>query len=115
MTQLDPEQLDRPGAGGGRNLTSDVTDDRLAAVLAIQQEITLREPSLDEVLELVARRSLIITGASGAAIALHREGEMSCRARSGAIAPPLRRARLCRFRPFRRVLAQGPDATLRRR
>ncbi|HEV8525619.1 MAG TPA: TonB family protein [Terriglobales bacterium] len=89
MTQLDPEQLGRPGAGGGRNLTSDVTDDRLAAVLAIQQEITLREPSLDEVLELVARRSLTITGASGAAIALHREGEMTCRARSGDIAPPL--------------------------
>lgn len=89
MTQLDPEHLGKLGAGGGRDLTSDVNADRLAAVLAIQQEITLREPGLDEVLELVAQRSLTITGADGAAIALHREDEMSCRARSVAIAPPL--------------------------
>jgi len=62
---------------------------RLAAVLSIQQEITSREPDLEEVLSLVSNRALSILGATGSAIALQRNGSMVCRASGGATGPAL--------------------------
>lgn len=62
---------------------------RLAAVLAIQQEIRGREPDLEEVLSLVASRAVSILGATGSAIALARDGAMVCRASAGATGPGL--------------------------
>lgn len=46
-----------------------------------------QEFALDEVLQLVAARSLSITGADGIAIALAHEGAIVCRASAGEIAP----------------------------
>jgi len=62
---------------------------RLAAVLSIQQEITSREPDLEEVLSLVSNRAISIFGATGSAIALQRDGTMVCRASGGATGPAL--------------------------
>ena len=44
---------------------------------------------LYEVLQLVAERALILTGADGVAIALVQEGEIICRAATGPIAPDI--------------------------
>src|SRR5581483_7444139 len=62
---------------------------RIAAVLSIQQEITSREPDLEEVLSLVSNRAISIFGATGSAIALQRDGTMVCRASGGATGPAL--------------------------
>jgi TonB family protein len=62
---------------------------RLAAVLAVQQEITSREPDLEEVLRLVTARAVSILGATGAAIALEHDRVMVCRATAGATGPGL--------------------------
>jgi TonB family protein len=62
---------------------------RLAAVLSIQQEITSREPDLEEVLSLVSNRAISLLGATGSAIALQRNGVMVCRASGGATGPAL--------------------------
>ncbi|MBV9610670.1 MAG: GAF domain-containing protein, partial [Acidobacteria bacterium] len=62
---------------------------RLSAVLSIQQEITSREPDLEEVLSLISNRAITILGATGSAIALQRDGSMVCRANGGATGPAL--------------------------
>ncbi len=62
---------------------------RLAAVLAVQQEISSRERELEEVLRLVTARAVSILGATGAAIALERDGVMVCRATAGGTSPDL--------------------------
>ena len=62
---------------------------RLSAVLSTQQEITSREPDLEEVLSLVSNRAISILGATGSAIALQRNGTMVCRASGGATGPAL--------------------------
>lgn len=47
------------------------------------------ELALEIVLNEVVEQTCLTTGATGAAIALERDGEMVCRASSGATAPPL--------------------------
>jgi TonB family protein len=53
------------------------------------QGIESSELALDLILHDIAERARLSTGASGAAIALEREGSMVCRAAAGATAPDL--------------------------
>ncbi len=61
---------------------------------SLQLETVLREireigDDVDAVFELITERALILTGASGAALALLTEDKIICRARAGEPAPPL--------------------------
>ncbi len=52
-------------------------------------EVPLTDHGLDPVIGIVAERARVLTGASGAAIALPKGEDMVCRARSGRTAPDL--------------------------
>jgi len=70
-TQSSREPLRFPGDDGGKSLTE------------------MAQRDLDAALQLLAERAQYITGASGAAIALHEGGNMICRASAGPSAPEL--------------------------
>lgn len=61
----------------------------LSGLVAVKREAESLGADLDAVLQLVARRSLNFTRATGAAIATTEGKDMMCRASSGADAPPL--------------------------
>jgi len=58
-------------------------------VEAVSREIHEIGDDVDAVLQLVTERALMLTGASGAGLALLTDGKMVCRARAGEPAPPL--------------------------
>jgi TonB family protein len=60
-----------------------------SAVLALKESIAAGGYRLDAMLTAIADAARRQTGASGAALAMWREGTMVCRARSGETAPPL--------------------------
>ncbi len=62
---------------------------RVPPLEAVRQEIRELGGSIDEVLHLIAERSLNLTGASGAALAFLTVDNMIWRARAGEPAPPL--------------------------
>jgi len=65
-------------------------DPDVATILASLKEIiALGDQRLDSILGAIAEAALRFTGASGAAIAMWKDGAMVCRARSGETAPPL--------------------------
>lgn len=51
--------------------------------------MTLREPELEPVMNIITEKAQSMTGATGAAIALRRGDEIVCRARAGRTAPDL--------------------------
>jgi hypothetical protein len=61
----------------------------LAAVAAIEREIYALGPDVDAALQVIADRALVLTRATGAAIALAGGENMICRASSGSDAPPV--------------------------
>lgn len=61
----------------------------LAALGAIEREVQSLGPDLDAALQLVARRALTLTRATGAALALTEGEVMICRASAGPDAPSL--------------------------
>jgi putative methionine-R-sulfoxide reductase with GAF domain len=61
----------------------------LSALGAVKKEVESLGPDLEAVLQLVTRRSLTFTRATGAAIAMTEAQDMVCRASAGADAPPL--------------------------
>ncbi|MGA8152683.1 MAG: GAF domain-containing protein [Terriglobales bacterium] len=61
----------------------------LSGLAAVKREVESLGTDLDAVLQLVARRSLTFTQASGAAIAMTEAQDMICRASAGSDAPPL--------------------------
>jgi hypothetical protein len=67
---------------------SDFTS-RLMALSAVDREVELLGSDLDAALDLIARRALSFSSASGAAIALSQGIEMICVASAGSQAPPL--------------------------
>lgn len=62
---------------------------RLMALSAVDREVEFLGADLDAALDLIARRALNFTSASGAAIALSQGIEMICVASAGSQAPPL--------------------------
>ena len=61
----------------------------LSGLAAVKREVESLGSDLDAVLQLVARRSLTFTRATGAAIATTEGQDMLCRASAGGDAPPL--------------------------
>ncbi len=58
-------------------------------VETVRREVNELGDDVEAVLQLITERSLSLTGASGAALALLTDGKMICRARAGEPAPPL--------------------------
>jgi hypothetical protein len=79
---LEPETFD------SEQTHSDFTS-RLMALSAVDREVELLGSDLDAALDLIARRAVSFTSASGAAIALSQGIEMICVASAGSQAPPL--------------------------
>jgi len=67
---------------------SDFTS-RLIGLAAVDREVYALGPNSEAALDLIAQRAQAFTSASGAAIALSRDGEMVCVARAGSHSPPL--------------------------
>ena len=63
--------------------------DEVAILNSLRELVDSGEKSLDSILATLADAALLITGASGVALAMWKDGEMVCRARSGDTAPPL--------------------------
>ena len=61
----------------------------LSAVEAVRREVRETGDGVDAVFDLIARRALSLTGASGAALAFLTDDTMICRSRAGQPAPPL--------------------------
>jgi len=61
----------------------------LSGLAAVNRQVESLGGDLDAVLQLVARRALTFTRATGAAIAMTEGQDMFCRASAGADAPPL--------------------------
>lgn len=61
----------------------------LAALAAVKREVESLSSDRDAALQLIARRAQVFTQASGVAIALSAESEMTCRAAAGADTPPI--------------------------
>jgi GAF domain len=57
--------------------------------LPVSIPLTLREPELEPVMNIITEKAQAMTGATGAAIALRRGDEIVCRARAGRTAPDL--------------------------
>jgi len=63
--------------------------DAAATVSSLKDAITAGYHGLDPILEAITDAARILTGASGTALAMWKDGAMVCRARSGETAPPL--------------------------
>jgi putative methionine-R-sulfoxide reductase with GAF domain len=63
--------------------------DESTALTCLRELVASGDHRLDTVLETLADSACQLTGATGAAIALWKDGAMICRARSGESAPPL--------------------------
>jgi len=63
--------------------------DTLSLLEAVRREILEIGGDFDAVLQLIAERALILTGACGTALAFLTDEQMVCRARAGEPAPPL--------------------------
>jgi TonB family protein len=63
--------------------------DETTAMASLKELIAAGDHRLDPMLAAIADAARQLTGASGAAIAMWKEGVMVCRARSGDTAPPL--------------------------
>jgi TonB family protein len=81
-----------PGSGerGSAPLEpSAANSDDNATLASLKELVAAGDHRLDPMLEMIADAARNLTGASGAAIAMWKDGAMMCRARSGDTAPPL--------------------------
>ncbi|MGB7643454.1 MAG: TonB family protein, partial [Terriglobales bacterium] len=63
--------------------------DKQQVLATLRELVAAGEHRLDPMLAAIADAALLLTGASGVAIAMWKDGAMVCRARSGDTAPPL--------------------------
>jgi periplasmic protein TonB len=63
--------------------------DKATILASLKEIVAARDQRLDSILGAIAEAARRWTGASGAAIAMWKDGAMVCRARSGETAPPL--------------------------
>ena len=63
--------------------------DAASAVSSLKAAITAGYHGLDPILEALTDAARVLTDASGAALAMWKDGAMVCRARSGELSPPL--------------------------
>jgi TonB family protein len=68
---------------------SAANSDDNATLSSLKELVASGDHRLDPMLEMIADAARKLTGASGAAIAMWKDGAMMCRARSGDTAPPL--------------------------
>jgi hypothetical protein len=82
--------VNRPGnsSGDGPRHTPHELDES-TALTCLRDLVASGDHRLDTVLETLADSACRLTGATGAAIAMWKDGAMICRARSGDTAPPL--------------------------
>lgn len=72
-----------------RELSSGVAAEDRGVLTGLSETIDAGQHRLDPILEAISDAAFHLTGASGAAVAMWKNGVMVCRARSGESAPPL--------------------------
>lgn len=87
--QPDPEPVDPAPPSQEGDLVANMLGFREVSSNLAAQGIESSELAIDLILHDIAERSLQVTGASGAAIAMEREGALVCRAAAGSTAPDL--------------------------
>jgi TonB family protein len=89
--QSKPYRSSRLPGDSARETLSDRSGnlDERAALTALEELIAAGDHSLDPMLAAIADAARQLTGASGAALAMWKDGAMMCRARSGDTAPAL--------------------------
>ena len=88
--------LDAVGRDASGEIFSNASDsessgnvDQSTVLSSLKEMIAAGDRRLDPMLATVADTARLLTGSSGAALAMWKEGAMVCRARSGHTAPPL--------------------------
>lgn len=77
------------GAAVATALQRDGEPDEPAVLSTLRDLVAAGEHRLDPMLAAIADAALMLTGATGVALAMWKDGAMVCRARSGETAPPL--------------------------
>ncbi len=98
MGDLPPSESSSPDSPDRDASASDPTNsranpsqpsDNLALLGVLRQAVADKSQPADSILRAVTDAARVLTGAHGAALAMRMEGGILCRARSGAMAPPL--------------------------
>lgn len=76
-------------ADSGARLQRNGDPDEPQLLSTLRELVSAGEHRLDPMLAAIADGALLLTGATGVAIAMWKDGAMVCRARSGETAPPL--------------------------
>ncbi|MGH9641450.1 MAG: TonB family protein [Terriglobales bacterium] len=80
-------------SGSGRGVAAimqrDSEPDEPQVLSTLREVVAAGEHKLDPILGAIADAAMLLTGASGVALAMWKDGAMVCRARSGETAPPL--------------------------
>jgi TonB family protein len=87
--QPDPEPVDPAPPSHEGHLVANMLGFRDVSSNFASQGIESSDLAIDLILHDIAERALQVTGASGAAIAIEREGALVCRAAAGSTAPDL--------------------------
>ena len=85
--QTSPQTLPMTSADRSSGVSENL--DENAALSSLKKLIAAGDHRLDPILETIADAARRLTGASGAALAMWKDGAMVCRARSGKTAPAL--------------------------
>ncbi|MGH9494925.1 MAG: TonB family protein [Candidatus Sulfotelmatobacter sp.] len=81
------EALSSPGDTRASDET--LSTENLALLDVMREAVAVGTQSTDSILESIAEAASVLSGANGIAIALRQEGVITCRARSGDVAPEL--------------------------
>src|SRR5437868_14981702 len=87
--QPDPEPVDPAPPSHEGDLVANMLGFREVSSNLAAQGIESSDLAIDLILHDIAERALQVTGASGSAIAIEREGALVCRAAAGSTAPDL--------------------------
>lgn len=78
-----------PDSGYAIAFNGTANSDEIRVLSSLKEQVTSGEYGLDAMLAAIADAARRLTGASGTALAMWKNGAMVCRARSGQTAPPL--------------------------
>jgi TonB family protein len=90
--QLPSEKIPSNGGGGADPVSPpqrDSNPDEQQVLSTLRELVAAGEHRLDPMLAAIADAALLLTRASGVAVAMWKDGAMVCRARTGDTAPPL--------------------------
>src|SRR5512133_3352919 len=90
-TRTDVQTLRSLTRGNRERIESELVefDSHLTAIAALQLQLSEHCPDPDQALDLIAREARDLSNADGCAIAIDVDGEVSCRACAGSLAPAI--------------------------